>query len=316
MPCHDGTPMDPSAPAPHDAPASHDIVTRPPLPNGSPAPVLLLDLDGVVWLSHVPIAGSVEAIAAVRASGGRVLFVTNNSSRRVEDQERALERIGIPAAGDVLTSASAAALLVSPGERVLVCGGEGVVQAVERRGAVVVDDGPCDAVVVGFHLDFTYERLRRAATAVRGGARLIGTNDDATYPTPEGPIPGGGAILAAVEVGAGVRATVAGKPNEPMAALVRAQVGDDAARRAVMVGDRPSTDGGFARQLGCGYAHVWSGVTARGTVVDPTPDVWGDDLADVVRQLLASGFAAGATTSSDPGRRTAADGARRDPRPC
>ena len=37
--------------------------------------------------------------------------------------------------------------------------------------------------------------MRIAATAAMRGARLIGTNDDATYPTPDGPIPGGGAIL-------------------------------------------------------------------------------------------------------------------------
>ena len=70
--------------------------------------VVLCDLDGVVWLSHQPIAGSVEAIARLRAAGHRVLFVTNNSSARVEVQEAALESIGIPAAGDVLTSAQAA----------------------------------------------------------------------------------------------------------------------------------------------------------------------------------------------------------------
>ncbi len=257
------------------------------MPVEVPVDVVLLDLDGVVWLSHVPIPGSVEGIAALRAAGKRVMFVTNNSSLRVQDQERALGAIGVPAEGDVLTSAMAAARLVAAGERVLVCGGPGVVQAVEERGGIVVGEGPCEVVVVGFHRDFTYERLRRAATAVRAGARLIGTNDDATYPTPEGPIPGGGAILAAVEVGAGVRATVAGKPNEPMAALVREQIGHEAVARAVMVGDRPSTDGRFARQLGCRSAQVWSGVTRPGSELDPLPDLVGDDLADVVGQLLA-----------------------------
>ncbi|MEX1105057.1 MAG: HAD-IIA family hydrolase [Ilumatobacteraceae bacterium] len=248
--------------------------------------VVLLDLDGVVWLAHKPISRSPQAIAALRAAGTRVLFVTNNSMSTIEQQELALEAIGIPARGDVLTSALAGAMLVEPGERVLVCAGSGVVQALERRGAVPVLDGPCDAVMVGFHRTFDYEGLRRAATAVHAGARLIGTNDDATYPTPDGPIPGGGAILAAVAVGSGTVPVVAGKPYEPMARLVRETVGEIAARAAVMVGDRPSTDGLFARTLGCRYAHVWSGVTARGTVVDPTPDLTGDDLAIVVEQLL------------------------------
>lgn len=249
--------------------------------------VLLLDLDGVVWLSHRPIAGSVEAIARARAAGCRVVFVTNNSASTVHQQEDALAAIGIPAVGDVLTSAMAAAVLVEPGERVLVCGGPGVAEAVEARGAIVVTDAPCEVVMVGFHRTFDYDGLRRAATAVHRGARLVGTNDDATYPTPEGPIPGGGAILAAVSVGAGVAAVIAGKPYSPMAELVRRTVGADAARSAVMVGDRPSTDGRFARELGCSYAHVWSGVTAPGTVVEPAPDLVGDDLASIVDQLTS-----------------------------
>ncbi len=250
---------------------------------------VLCDLDGVVWLAHQPISGSVEAIARLRSAGHRVLFVTNNSSARVEDQEAALDAIGIPAAGDVLTSAQAAALLVQPGERALVCGGDGVVQALEARGVVVVSDGDADAVVVGWHRTFDYDGLTRAARAVRNGARLVGTNDDATYPTPDGPIPGGGAILAAVQTAAGVAPLIAGKPYAPMAELVRSIVGDDAARAAVMVGDRPSTDGLFARTLGCRYAHVESGVTPPGSAVDPMPDLLAADLAGVADAIVTRG---------------------------
>ncbi len=254
---------------------------------------VLCDLDGVVWLAHQPIPGSVDAIARLREAGHRVLFVTNNSSARVEVQEATLAAIGIPAVGDVLTSAQAAARLVQPGERVLVCGGEGVVQAVEARGAVVGHDAEIDAVIVGWHRTFDYEGLTRAARAVQHGARLIGTNDDATYPTPDGPIPGGGAILAAVQAAAGVSAVIAGKPYEPMADLVRAAVGAEAARSAVMVGDRPSTDGRFARTLECRYAHVHSGVTPKGAPVDPAPDLAVDDLAGVADALVTHGYFSG-----------------------
>jgi len=252
--------------------------------------VVLCDLDGVVWLSHEPIPGSVDAIARLRAAGHRVLFVTNNSGARLEAQEAALAAIGIPATGDVLTSALAAAMLLEPGERALVCGGEGVVQALEQRGVAPVFDGDADAVVVGFHRTFDFAGLTRAARAVRRGARLIGTNDDATYPTPDGPIPGGGSILAAVETACGLKAVVAGKPYEPMAALVRAQVGAEAARTAVMVGDRPSTDGLFARTLGCRYAHVWSGVTLKGATFQPSADLAVDDLAAVADALVTGGY--------------------------
>lgn len=251
---------------------------------------VLCDLDGVVWLAHQPIPGSVAAIARLREHGHRVLFVTNNSATRLEVQEATLEGLGIPAIGDVLTSAQAAALLLQPGERALVCGGEGVVQALERRGVTPCFDGDADAVVVGFHRTFDFDGLARAARAVRRGARLIGTNDDATYPTPDGPIPGGGSILAAVQTACGLTAEVAGKPYEPMARLVVAELGAQEATRAVMVGDRPSTDGRFARTLGCAYAHVWSGVTPPGTIVNPSPDLAAADLA-AVAEALVSGHA-------------------------
>jgi glycerol 3-phosphatase-2 len=252
---------------------------------------LLCDLDGVVWLAHHAIPGSVEAIAAARAAGHRVLFVTNNSGSRIEDVEASLAALGIPAEGDVLSSAQAAALLLQPGERALVCGGPGIVQALEIRGVEVcpaaeVDAGASvDAVVVGWHRWFDFEGLTRAARAIWAGARLIGTNDDATYPTPDGPIPGGGSILAAVRTASGVEPEIAGKPYDPMAALVRRVIGADRVSSAVMIGDRPSTDGLFAITLGCRYAQVWSGVTPVGTVVNPAPDLVGDDLAAVVRAL-------------------------------
>ncbi len=88
---------------------------------------LLCDLDGVIWLAHQPIAGSVEAIAALRSSGRRVLFVTNNSAATLDDHERALAAVGIGATGDVVSSAMAVTQLVQPGDRALVAAGPGVV---------------------------------------------------------------------------------------------------------------------------------------------------------------------------------------------
>jgi HAD superfamily hydrolase (TIGR01450 family) len=248
---------------------------------------VLCDLDGVIWLAHVPIPGSVDAVARLRASGRRVLFVTNNSSALIAEQEAALESIGVPARGDVLTSAVAAAALVDEGERVLVCGGPGIAEAVMARGAVpLAGDDPAgvdaDAVLVGFHRNFDYERMRIAATAARRGARLIGTNDDATYPTPAGPIPGGGAILASVSTASGRQPVVAGKPYPPMAAAVRHVLGEVAADHLLVVGDRGSTDGAFAVTLGCPFALVRTGVTLPGDEVAVPVAVDADDFAAVV----------------------------------
>lgn len=246
-----------------------------------------LDLDGVVWLADQPIPGAPEAVARLRARGERVVFLTNNSGPTVADYAAKLAGMGMPTApDDVLTSAQAAARLLDPGATALVCAGPGVVEALEARGVRVVREGDADAVVVGWHRDFDFDRLAAASRAVRNGARLVGTNDDATYPTPEGLLPGGGALLAAVATASGATPTVAGKPHDAMAALVAERVG----RVDVMVGDRPLTDGLFARRVGARFALVLSGVTSADDLpVAPEPDEVASALAALVAQPRGGG---------------------------
>ncbi len=243
----------------------------------------VLDLDGVVWLGDEPIPGSADAIARLRARGERVILVTNNSSLTVGEYLVKLERCGVPTeAEDLITSAQVAAQLLQPGQTALVCGGDGVNEALNERQVTVIresGDGRADAVVVGWTRDFDYGRLTAAMHAVRAGARLIGTNDDATYPTPDGVLPGGGAILAAVAYASGVDPVVAGKPHQPMAAAITERAGTV----STLVGDRPSTDGQMARRLGARFALVLSGVTGAGDLpVEPAPDQVAADLAALV----------------------------------
>src|ERR1700691_2618509 len=103
----------------------------------------------------------------------------------------------------------------------------------------MVDYGPADAVVVGWTRSFTFDSIAVAARTVRDGARLIGTNEDPTHPTPHGLMPGCGALLAAVATAAETTPEVAGKPHLPTADAIRSMSDD----LRVMVGDRPETDG-------------------------------------------------------------------------
>jgi HAD superfamily hydrolase (TIGR01450 family) len=245
----------------------------------------VLDLDGVVWLVDRPIPGAPEAIAELRAAGKQVLFLSNNSGPKIDDYVSKLEGMGIPAApSDLVTSAQTAAGLVEPGARVLVCAGPGTVEAMTGRGAeIVTDDAQPDVVVVGLTTAFDYNQLKRASMAIRRGARFLATNDDATYPTPEGPIPGSGSLVAAVRTASGKEPEVAGKPYPPTVDALRRRGGDI----EVVVGDRPNTDGLLARNLGVPFALVLTGVTGQDDLpVEPAPDVVGADLAEVVRTRL------------------------------
>jgi len=243
----------------------------------------VLDLDGVVWLGEEGIPGAALAVRQLRDAGERVAFVTNNSYVPRQEVAAKLGSFGIDAGDDVVTSAMAAATLVEPGETVLICAGPGARQEVEARGAYAIESGDADAVVVGFDPGFDYQRMTAATRAVRGGARLIATNDDATYPMADGVVPGGGAILASIVTASGVAPIVAGKPYAPIVALIRARYGPT----GTAVGDRPDTDGRFAVALGYAWGLVLSGVTRPSDLpVEPTPDVIAPDLAALVAQLV------------------------------
>jgi glycerol-1-phosphatase len=262
--------------------------------------IVLCDLDGVVWLGGVPIAGSVAAIEQLRRAGCRVVFVTNSSSPTIAEHTAALATIGVPAEGDVISSATAAAGLLRSGERVLVAGGPGVTEAVTAAGATAYagDDAAAvgygvDAVVAGLHRTFDYERLRLATKAIRDGARFVATNRDPLFPTNDGPIPGGGSIVAAIATASGREPETAGKPHPPMVTTVLRLLGGDGIdveelrRRLVVVGDQTSTDGRFAEALGCRFALVRTGNTPPGAQVDPPPDLDGVDLATIAEALLS-----------------------------
>jgi ribonucleotide monophosphatase NagD (HAD superfamily) len=144
---------------------------------------------------------------------------------------------------------------------------------------VVDGDGRVDTVVVGWTRAFDYDVLTRAMLAVRGGARLLGTNHDPTLPTPDGVLPGGGTLTTAIAYASGVEAVFAGKPNQPTVDAAHARFGPI----EVMVGDQPSTDGVFARRLGARWALVLTGVTRPSDLpVDPEPDVVAASLAELV----------------------------------
>jgi len=263
------------------------------------AGIIWSDLDGVIWRGASVIAGVPESIAAVRQAGWQVNFVTNNSSTRLADQEQKLCNMGIPAVGNVVTSAQAAASLIEPTESVLACSGPGVIEAVRNRGARVVDvrdalldstinPANIDAVVVGMHRDFCFDFLHMGLSCLLAGARLIGTNDDATFPTETGILPGGGSLIASYAYASQLTPVMAGKPHHAMAQLVQSRAGSTPVARQIMVGDRPDTDGAFAQQLGIAYGQVWSGVQEKcaGPVDGISFDYTGNTFCDIATILL------------------------------
>lgn len=277
---------------------------------------IAFDLDGTVYLGDEVVPGAPETLEAVRGLGIEVCFLTNNAVRPPEAVAEKLSRLGVKAApNEVLTSAHAVVRLLG-GERalrgkgVLVVGGRGLKEALEQAGAKLLDPDTwrsAEVVVAGLDPKLTYEKLRAATLAIAAGARFVGSNADANLPTPEGPWPGAGSVLALLSVATGTHPEIAGKPERPLFETVAAAVGPGP---RLMVGDRPDTDLAGASPLGWATALVLTGVAnARNLLdVDIVPDhllrdVNGllDPPGPVIRRAAGSSPAPGAASQDAAG---------------
>lgn len=247
---------------------------------------VVCDLDGVVYLGSTPTPGARRALIDLEEAGFALFFATNNSAREPAAVVAKLAGVvGYEANEDqIITSAIAAASLIEEGP-VLIMGERGVEAAVAARGFDTTED-PVAArtVVVGIDRALSYERVARAATAVRAGARLIVTNRDATFPTENSLLPGAGACAAPVEVAAGVTGETAGKPSAAMRAEIERRHPEGP---IWMIGDRPETDLALASGPRWRSILVLTGVTASPEGVQPAPDLVAPDLAGAARAILA-----------------------------
>lgn len=171
--------------------------------------------------------------------------------------------------------------------KVFLIGGGGLIEAIEARGAEIVDGaGPVEVVVVGWDPEINFQKIATAMKAIRSGAKYIATNSDSTYPSPSGLLPGTGSIAAAVQIASGVQPVFAGKPNQPIVDLILPLIGPD----DVMVGDRVTTDGEFARKLGVQFGLVKTGVDETEVDFDYSNAVTiADDLQSLVELFKVNG---------------------------
>jgi HAD superfamily hydrolase (TIGR01450 family) len=237
-----------------------------------PYDAVLLDLDGCLWVGHEATPRAPEALAALRAAGVGVGFLTNDARHSTEDQVRRLWELGFQASvGEVVTAGAAVQFMLAGrgGGTAFVVGAEALIDHVAHAGLRVVNNtelaSRADVVVVASHDDVRYGELRVAAQAVARGAELIGTTREPSFPMPDGPWPGSGAILAAVELAGGRTADrIAGKPEPAMYEAALERLGQP--RRVLAIGDRLTTDVAGAVAAGLDGALVLTGATSLADV--------------------------------------------------
>jgi NagD protein len=126
-------------------------------------------------------------------------------------------------------------------------------------------------VVLGYDTELTYKKLRTSALFLQDKVPLIATHPDLVCPTPQGPVPDVGALLALYEKATGIKPVkIFGKPNPEMIThvLKRHNVGPEG---VVMIGDRIYTDMELAKRVACDFILVLSGETQRSDLQNASP---------------------------------------------
>ena len=222
---------------------------------------VFLDLDGTIYLGGDLIPGALEFLKRCDDKGVKRYFLSNNSSRSVQQYVEKLQRFEIPAdEKDVLLSTHDLLSWLKKEQitQTWLIGTEGMKQMIEQNGISTQSEQP-EYVVLGYDTEITYEKLAQASIFLHRGVPLVASHPDMVCPSPDGGLPDVGAYLALLKTTTGIDPVhICGKPNAGMILHKIEELGLDASRCA-MVGDRLYTDIAMATRAGCIGVLVLSG---------------------------------------------------------
>jgi HAD superfamily hydrolase (TIGR01450 family) len=239
--------------------------------------LFLFDMDGTLYLGDRLFGFTTALLRRIRETGGRYLFMTNNSSKSVEDYIRKLGKLGIAAdREDFITSAQATAwyLLRHHADKPLyVCGTASFKEELRRAGLTVTEDADsAECIVMGFDTELTFQKLHDVSYLLltRPDLPYIATNPDLVCPTEFGSVPDCGSVCGMIFNATGKKPIVIGKPSPLMPELAMDKLGISKEQTCV-VGDRIYTDVKSGLNAGCVGILVMSGETTY-EILEQSPE--------------------------------------------
>ena len=253
----------------------------------------LFDMDGTLYLGDRLYDFTIELLETLKATGRKYLFMTNNSSKSVEDYIKKLAKLGIPSTrDDFITSSQATAYYLKQhhwGQKLYVCGTQSLKRELEMEGFTVtenVDEVEC--IVMGFDTELTFQKLHDVSYLLltRESIPYIATNPDYVCPTEFGSVPDCGSVCDMIYNATQKRPVVIGKPSPLMPLLAMDQHGYSKEETAV-VGDRIYTDVKSGLNAGITGILVLSGESTLQTLAesDVEPHLVLEDASEILAAI-------------------------------
>lgn len=239
---------------------------------------LVIDMDGVLWQGEAAMPGLHEFFDILERRQIKFVLATNNNTQTPEGFVEKARKLGIEVLPEQIVTAGIATveylrLKYPPGSRIYVVGEAALKGLISEAGFILADTSVA-AVVATLDRQLTYDMLKWATLLIREGADFIGPNPDTAYPTHEGIVPGGGAILAAISASSDRLPQIIGKPEGWIfrISMQRMQLRTE---ETASLGDRITTDIAGGQRLGLKTILVLSGVSTPADLASsPVQPTW------------------------------------------
>ena len=248
---------------------------------------VFLDLDGTIYLGGELIPGAIDFLNRLKMKNIRFFFLSNNSSKSVNQYLAKLNAMNIPAEVDdvILSTHDLITWLKKNGvSETYLVGTSGMQEMLESANIKTKSDEP-EYVVLGYDTEINYEKLSIASFHLHNGVKLVASHPDMVCPSPFGGLPDNGAFLALFEVTTGVKPThICGKPNPGMILHKIEELGLKP-EKCAMIGDRLYTDMEMAKRANVNGILVLSGEANRQDIElsSQVPDLVVNSVSELAR---------------------------------
>jgi len=254
--------------------------------------LFLLDMDGTIYLGNRLLDGTLDFLKYIHETGRRYMFLTNNSSKSVENYVEKLGGMGIKSTkDDFLTSTQATVVYLIKyynNRKIYGLGTKSFRQELIQSGLNIVekleDDISC--LVTGFDTELSFQKLEDACMLLYRKVDFIATNPDLVCPTEYGYVPDCGSVCGMLYNATKRKPIFIGKPEPDMVNLAIEKTGYEK-EEAILIGDRLYTDIACGIAAGISTALVLSGETTRDEAEKSKqkPEFIFNDIQEIYKEL-------------------------------